>query len=178
LWAPAGLAVDPVRDELLVVNQGNNSVTVYPRLASGDTAPLRTLQGFSTGLWAPAGLVVDPVRDELLVVNQGNNSITVYPRRASGDTAPLRTLQGFSTGLSGPRLIAITTSAPIAFAPTVAVLDSATETVTSTPAWVTCPGTCTTGFPRGKPVTLTSTPAGDWGGVCAPARATATRTRY
>jgi hypothetical protein len=30
------------QEELFVTNGGNNSVTVYPRTASGNTAPLRT----------------------------------------------------------------------------------------------------------------------------------------
>jgi len=90
------------QEELFVTNAVGNSVTVYTRTASGNTAPLRTLQGPATGLNGPTGLVADLAHDELLVANAGNSSVTVYTRTASGNTAPLRTLQGAATGLSGP----------------------------------------------------------------------------
>jgi hypothetical protein len=43
--------------------------------------------------------------------------------------------------------------------------------VTSAPAGIDCPGTCTAGFPDGSQVTLTATPAdgwrlASWGGAC------------
>jgi len=108
-----GLAGGPLRawaqDELFVANDGTNSITVYTRTASGDTAPLRTLSGALTGLSSPRGVVVDLVNNELVVTNGGNHSITVYTRTASGDTAPLRTLSGALTGLSTPRGVVVDT---------------------------------------------------------------------
>ena len=95
------------QDELVVTNAGNNSITVYVRTASGDVAPLRTLQGPATGLSAPEGIALDLVHDELVVANAGNHSVTVYARTASGNTAPLRTLSGAATGLSNPRGVAL-----------------------------------------------------------------------
>ena len=41
----SGAAVDLVNNELIVGNSGNDSVTVYSRTASGNTAPLRTISG-------------------------------------------------------------------------------------------------------------------------------------
>jgi hypothetical protein len=105
------VVVDTVHDELVVANLFNNSVTVYTRTASGNTAPLRTIQGAATGLSDPIGVVVDTVNNELVVANIGTNSITVYPRTANGNTAPLRTLTGALTGLSFPGFIAVTTEA-------------------------------------------------------------------
>jgi hypothetical protein len=45
-----GVAVDPVNDEIVVANEDNDSITVYPRTASGNVSPLRTIQGPATGL--------------------------------------------------------------------------------------------------------------------------------
>ena len=47
------------QDELFVVNAGLNSVTVYSRTASGNTAPLRTLSGAATGLKFSQVLALD-----------------------------------------------------------------------------------------------------------------------
>jgi DNA-binding beta-propeller fold protein YncE len=94
-------------EELFVANVSNNSVTVYARTASGDTAPLRTLAGPATGLSGPVGLVVDLANHELVVTNSSNDSVTVYARTASGDTAPLRTLAGPATKLCLPTGLAV-----------------------------------------------------------------------
>ena len=76
------------QQELFVANFDANSITVYSRTATGDTAPIRTLAGVATGLKGPVGLVVDTANDELVVSNATNNSITVYSRTASGSVAP------------------------------------------------------------------------------------------
>jgi hypothetical protein len=104
LSLPFGVVVDTVNNEVVVANPGNNtnSITVYTRTASGNTAPLRTLTGAFTGLSGPGGVVVDPVNNELVVGNFTTPSITVYTRTADGNVAPLRTLSGGTTGLSGP----------------------------------------------------------------------------
>ncbi len=96
------------QDELFVVNNSNNSVTVYGRTASGDTAPLRTLSGALTGLNSPDGVAVDAVNNELFVVNFNPPSITVYPRTWSvSNTPPTRTLSGAATGLTNPIGVAL-----------------------------------------------------------------------
>lgn len=45
-------------DELLGTNTDTNSITVYSRTASGNTAPLRTLTGLATGINTPFFLAV------------------------------------------------------------------------------------------------------------------------
>ena len=96
LGAVAGLGTARAQ-ELFVANGTGNTITVYSRTASGDTAPLRTLGGGSTGLNAPRGIALDLIHDEMFVTNFASNSVTVYARTASGDTAPLRTISGGST---------------------------------------------------------------------------------
>src|SRR6266496_3861594 len=80
---PFAAAVDPIHDELFVTNgvfPAAEKVTVHSRTADGNTPPLRTIVGASTGLSAPEGVVLDLVNDELGVANAGNLSIRFYPR--------------------------------------------------------------------------------------------------
>jgi hypothetical protein len=58
LNVPVGLVVDTVNNELVVANSNNNSVTVYSRTASGNTAPIRMLAGAATGLGNPSFIAV------------------------------------------------------------------------------------------------------------------------
>src|SRR5262245_67431 len=88
----SGLNVPHAHEELVVTNFTHNSVTVYPRAASGNAAPIRTLVGPATGLNAPLGVVQDFIHDELVVANNFGLSVTVYPRTASGNVSPSRTL--------------------------------------------------------------------------------------
>jgi DNA-binding beta-propeller fold protein YncE len=78
------------------------SISVYARKASGDTAPLRVIQGPKTQLNWPAAIAIDPERGELYVANDPSNSIAVFPAEASGDVAPIRVLQGPKTLLTNP----------------------------------------------------------------------------
>ena len=105
----AGTSAVWAQNELFVTDQGNNSVTVYPRTANGNVAPLRTLAGAATGLNGPLGLAVDTVNNELIVTNNNNNSVTVYLLTANGNVAPLRTLVGAATGLNFPTGLAVDT---------------------------------------------------------------------
>jgi DNA-binding beta-propeller fold protein YncE len=101
---PAVLA----KEEIFVANGFGNSITVYRRTATGNTAPKRNLVGAATGLNGPSGVVVDELNNELIVVNASMPySITVYPRLATGNTAPLRTITGASTLLNVPRGVAV-----------------------------------------------------------------------
>jgi hypothetical protein len=102
LAGPIGLALDHTNDEIFVTNvsPGTPTVTVYARTASGDTAPLRTLAGPSTGFNYPVAAFVDLVHQELFVSNQSGNSVATFHRTDSGDTAPIRSFQG--TDLLGP----------------------------------------------------------------------------
>lgn len=69
---------DPSKDEILVANNGNNSITSYTRVGNGDTFPLRTLQGSLTELDGSCGIGVDKQNHEVFVTNSNSNTITVY----------------------------------------------------------------------------------------------------
>jgi DNA-binding beta-propeller fold protein YncE len=78
------------------------SITVYPRAASGDTAPVRVIQGPKTQLDWPSGVAVDEDRGELYVANDMADSIVVFSTSANGDVAPLRVLKGPKTLIKNP----------------------------------------------------------------------------
>jgi len=83
------------------------SITFYSGNASGDSRPIRTIQGESTQLDFPMGLSVDEEHDEFAVANNGGNAVLVFSRTAAGDTAPIRVLSGDKTGINRPMGIAV-----------------------------------------------------------------------
>jgi len=85
------------------------SITVYSRTASGDVAPLRTIQGSRTGLNWPHGVVLDRQSGQIAVANTGDNSILFFDRNANGDVAPVRVIRGRATGLDGPTQLTLDT---------------------------------------------------------------------
>ena len=75
---------------------------MYPLKASGDTAPLRVIEGPKTQLNWPALLYYDQERGDLYVANDVDNSILVFRRDDRGDVAPSRVIKGPKTGLMNP----------------------------------------------------------------------------
>jgi DNA-binding beta-propeller fold protein YncE len=112
LGGPVGLAVDVVHNELFVSSYavaGGGSITVYPRTATGNVAPSRTIEGPATGLNLPQGLALDLVGNEIIVANSaftlpnpGPGAILVFGRTAGGNATPTRTLGGPDTRLCNP----------------------------------------------------------------------------
>jgi DNA-binding beta-propeller fold protein YncE len=84
-----------------------SSVSVYDGDASGDAAPLRTIQGPASQLDWPMGVAVDEVNSEIIVANNGDNSVLIFPRPANGDARPRRVIRGPLTGIKGPMGVAI-----------------------------------------------------------------------
>ena len=113
---PHGIAVDGKNNWVFVTNHGNvkntnppqigrfepPSITVHSLQASGDTPPLRVIEGPKTQLNWPAALYVDPERGELYVANDAGNSILVFRTTDSGDVAPTRIVKGPRTGIRNP----------------------------------------------------------------------------
>ncbi len=131
------MAVDAVNNEIVVTNQGNNSITVHARTAYGNVAPLRTIVGAATSLSQPFGLSVDPINDEIAVANLSNNSVTVYARTGSGNAAPIRTITGATTTLVAPFFLAEVVGGVPPPTSTPTVTSTPPTTPTSTP---TVPG--------------------------------------
>jgi len=113
---PHGVALDTKNGWLFVTNHGHvkdsqppragrfepPSITVYPLKASGDTAPLRILEGPKTQLNWPAHLFVDPEHGDLYVANDVGDSVLVFRTTDTGDVAPARIIHGPKTGLKNP----------------------------------------------------------------------------
>ncbi|MBI4206448.1 MAG: hypothetical protein HY527_15615 [Betaproteobacteria bacterium] len=100
---PTGVTFDPKRNEIIVANDGADSILVFSAAASGDVAPLRVLKGPKSLIKNPTGVAIDTKNDELWVANYGNHTATVYPPTATGDTPPLRLIR--SSPLNRPALI-------------------------------------------------------------------------
>ena len=83
------------------------SITVYPRDAQGNVAPMRTIEGPKTRLNWPAHMAVDEERGELFVANDMDHSILVFRVTDEGDVAPTRIIRGPKTGLRNPAGLAM-----------------------------------------------------------------------
>jgi hypothetical protein len=110
-----GIALDTKNNQMFISNHGTSasekgsggsfdppSITVYPLKASGNTPPLRVIQGPKTELNWPALLYYDQERGDLYVANDVDNSILVFKASDQGDVAPSRVIKGPKTGLLNP----------------------------------------------------------------------------
>ncbi len=78
------------------------SITVHALQASGDTPPLRVIEGPRTRLNWPSTMFVDQERGELYVANDADDSILVFRTTDSGNAAPARMIRGPKTGIKNP----------------------------------------------------------------------------
>ena len=121
---PHGIALDTTNDVMYISNFGNAhnldpetgevygsfeppSITVYPLNASGNTRPLRIIEGPSTLMNWPSHMALHVERQELFVANDGDSSILVFDASAEGDVAPLRVISGPNTGILHPPGLAL-----------------------------------------------------------------------
>jgi hypothetical protein len=81
------------------------SVTVYAPTASGNAAPIRTIQGAKTKLDEPLGIALDG-SGNIYVGNYESNTVTIYAASANGHVKPINKIRGTRTGLSYPTGIA------------------------------------------------------------------------
>ena len=121
---PHGIALDTTNDLMYVSNFGNAhnidpetgnvygsfeppSITVYPLNASGNTPPLRIIEGPRTLMNWPSHMALHVGRQELFVANDGDSSILVFNASAEGDVAPIRVISGPNTGIQHPPGLAL-----------------------------------------------------------------------
>ena len=124
-----GISVNPAADLFAISVQQLSMVAIYRREAAGLEAPLRIIEGPSTGLADPHGVHWDAAHHEIVVANHGNYSViasysaydagvssramsagghflppslTVFQDSAKADAKPLRTIQGAHTQLNWP----------------------------------------------------------------------------
>lgn len=87
-------------------DSGKGSLTVYAAGASGNVAPIETIEGSKTELDGADGITLDS-SNNVYAANGDNNSVTVYSAGSNGNVAPINTITGAKTGLDGPRGIVI-----------------------------------------------------------------------
>jgi DNA-binding beta-propeller fold protein YncE len=93
---PMGIAVDEPNNEIVVANNGDNSLLVFPRDASGDVPPKRVIRGPLTGVKGPMGVAI--AKDEIYVANFGDHTALVFPRLAAGNVRPRRIIRNAPAG--------------------------------------------------------------------------------
>ena len=96
---------DEIHDEVVVPNQFAQAILTFAGGASGETPPIRVIQGPRTQLIRPERLDIDPTHNEIVVPN--SNSIVVFSRDARGDAAPIRVIRGPKTLLRGVNAVAV-----------------------------------------------------------------------
>jgi DNA-binding beta-propeller fold protein YncE len=94
-----GIAYDTTHDEIVAPNPLAAAIVVFRGGATGEEAPIRTIQGARSGLSRPETVAVDEKNNELFVGDPGDRRVLVYRRDADGDAKPLRTIQGPKTKL-------------------------------------------------------------------------------
>jgi DNA-binding beta-propeller fold protein YncE len=81
---------------------------VFARLANGNQAPERVIEGQGTFLSRTMhGVAYDEVNDEMLIPVALGGAILVFRGGATGEEAPLRVIQGARTRLIRPQTIAV-----------------------------------------------------------------------
>ncbi len=94
-----GIAYDTAHDEIIAPNPLAAAVVIFRGGATGEEAPIRTIQGAQTGLSRPETVAVDEKNNEIYVGDPGDRRVLVYARDADGDAKPLRAIQGIKTKL-------------------------------------------------------------------------------
>lgn len=78
-------------------------ISAFARLANGNVAPDRIIEGQATNLSRTMhGLAYDPVHDEIIVPVALSGAILVFRGGAQGNEPPVRVIQGADTGLIRP----------------------------------------------------------------------------
>ena len=99
------VAFDEKNDEIVVPNPFAEAVLFFRGNASGDEAPIRTIQGPKTLLQDNDELTIDSVNGEVIVPTR--QAILVFSRLANGDVAPLRIIGGPKTKINKARGIVV-----------------------------------------------------------------------
>ncbi|MBI4487041.1 MAG: hypothetical protein HY655_13615, partial [Acidobacteria bacterium] len=94
----SAIAVDPIRNEIVVTDNNFFQVLVYDRLANtpptaSRTEPKRILGGLKSKIEFQAGVYVDPSNGDIYAANNDTvDTMVVFSRQAVGDVAPNREL--------------------------------------------------------------------------------------
>ncbi|HWK10981.1 MAG TPA: beta-propeller fold lactonase family protein, partial [Vicinamibacterales bacterium] len=94
----AAVAVDPVRDEVILTDENLFQVLAYNRLDSSAsdaiTTPKRVIAGENTLIEFESGVHVDPQTGDIIAPNNDTvDTLVVFKHGSSGDAAPIRALK-------------------------------------------------------------------------------------
>ncbi len=98
-YAFAGIAVDPIRNEIIVAEENLSSLVVYDRMANTPptaamTEPKRVIGGSETFVEYACSVYVDPASGDIYAINNDtSNWMSVFGRDAKGNVAPKRKLR-------------------------------------------------------------------------------------
>src|SRR5207248_8986836 len=83
-------------------------IAAFARLANGNVAPARVIQGQMTHLSRTThGIAYDTTHDEIIAPNPLAAAVVIFRGGAVGEEAPIRTIQGARSGLSRPETVAV-----------------------------------------------------------------------
>jgi hypothetical protein len=83
-------------------------ISGFARLANGNVAPDRIIEGQTTNLSRTMhGLAYDDLHDEIVVPVALSGAVLVFRGGAAGDEAPLRVIQGSKTGMIRPQTVEV-----------------------------------------------------------------------
>jgi len=94
-----GIAYDEVNDEIIIPVALGGALLAFKGDATGETPPLRVIQGTRTRMVRPQTVAVDPRNNEIITADPSMRALLVFDRRADGNVAPKRVISGAKTGL-------------------------------------------------------------------------------
>jgi sugar lactone lactonase YvrE len=111
LASPLGIVLDATSrqhggEHLYVANLRGDRITVHAVAASGDAAPLVTIEGQGTELFEPDAVALDAT-GRLYVANAGNTAVAIFAAGASGNAGAAVTLFLFRAGVNDIEAIAL-----------------------------------------------------------------------
>ena len=81
---------------------------MFARLANGNVAPKRVIEGQATNLSRTMhGIAYDAIHDEIVIPVALSGAVLVFKADASGEVPPLRAIQGTRTRLVRPHTVAV-----------------------------------------------------------------------
>ena len=81
---------------------------MFARLANGNVAPTRVIEGQATNLSRTMhGIAYDEVNDEIVIPVALSGAVLVFRADANGETPPIRAIQGTRTRLVRPHTVAV-----------------------------------------------------------------------
>jgi DNA-binding beta-propeller fold protein YncE len=99
----AGVALDPIRREIITNNNDGGGLVVHSYDSHGNIRPVRRLSPPHQS-W---GISLDLKSDEMAITSQQYQGISFFKRTATGADRPVRTIRGMETGLADPHGVVV-----------------------------------------------------------------------